>query len=49
MKRLERLEKKGYKITIDMNSGTCFATKNNGLTKLTANSITAMHRKIFGY
>jgi len=45
MKRLKRLESHGYKVSIDMNSGNAFAKK--GLRTIKANSITALHKKIF--
>lgn len=49
MKRLERLENNGWKVTVYMNGNGCQATKNNGLTKTTGSSITDLHRHIFGY
>lgn len=49
MTRQQRIEKKGYKVTFSMQSGKPFAHKNNGLTKIWGESITDLHRKIFGY
>jgi len=46
MKRLERIERKGYKVIADL-SGVVFAEKNGRQIK--ANSITELHKKIFGY
>lgn len=49
MKRLERLEKKGWKITNFISGNGCQATKNNGLIKIKGSSISNLHYKIFGY
>jgi hypothetical protein len=47
MKRLERLEKAGYDVTVYMSGNGCQAVK--GSIKVTETSITALHKKIFGY
>ena len=49
MTRLQRLNKKGYKVTYHMSGRGCFASKNNGLNKVKGSSVTDLHRKIFGY
>ncbi len=49
MKRLERLEKHGWKIINYMDGTGCQATRNNGLRKIIGTSITDLHKKIFGY
>lgn len=49
MKRLQRLENKGWNVTINMSGNGCFATKNNGLTKIKGTSISDLHSQIFGY
>lgn len=48
MIRQERIERKGYKVIRDI-SGCIFASKNNGLVKIKGNSVTDLHKKIFGY
>ena len=47
MTRLQRLEKKGWKITISMQTGEAFAYKGNQTIKGT--SISDLHKKIIGY
>lgn len=49
MKRLERIENAGYRVTNYMSGNGCQATKNNGPTKIKGSSITDLHKKIFGY
>lgn len=49
MKRLERLENNGWKVTAYMSGNGYQATKNNGLTKIAGSSITDLHSQIFGY
>ena len=49
MKRLNRLENKGWNVVNYMSDNGCQATKNNGLTKVTGTSITDLHKKIIGY
>lgn len=45
--REQRLEKKGWKISVDRNSGNAFAKKGSRTVK--ASSITKLHEKIIGY
>lgn len=47
MTRLERLEKHGYKIVHYMSGKGCEAQKGN--FKIKAESVTELHRKVFGY
>ena len=47
MKRLERIESKGYKVSVFMSGRGATATK--GQQKIKANSITQLHKIIFGY
>ena len=47
MKRLQRIESKGYKVSVFMNGRGYQATK--GQQKIKANSITQLHKLIFGY
>ncbi len=49
MTRLERLDKKCWNVTVNMNGNGATATKNNGLIKVTGTSITNLHKKIIGY
>jgi len=47
MKRLEKLEKLGYKVSVFMNGNGAIAVKNNQTIK--GKSITDLHKKIIGY
>tara|TARA_B110000858_G_C17700447_1_gene425646 strand:- start:484 stop:627 length:144 start_codon:yes stop_codon:yes gene_type:complete len=47
MRRLDRIENKGFKVIVHMNGNGCFAEKNN--VKFKGTSITNLHKKIFGY
>lgn len=49
MKRLKNLENHGWRVIFYMCGTGCQASKNNGLTKISASSVTALHKKIFGY
>jgi hypothetical protein len=46
MTRLQRIENRGYKVTVSF-SGTVYAEKGN--TKLFSKSVTGLHKRIFGY
>ena len=48
MKRLERLEKKGYKVVTSLNTGNVIVKRGLSFNKV-FNSVTAAHRYIFGY
>lgn len=47
MKRLKRIEDKGYRVICFASGGGYQATKNN--TSIKAKSITQLHKLIFGY
>lgn len=47
MKRIERIENHGYKVTRFMSGRGVQASK--GSAKITAGSITQLHQMIFGY
>ena len=47
MRRLECLEKKGWKVSVFLSGNGAIATRNN--TKIKGTSITDLHKKIFGY
>ena len=47
MKRLERLEKKGWKVSIVLGTGNVVISK--GLIKKVFESITQAHKWVFGY
>ena len=52
MKRLNRLENKGWKVVIcspQCGEPSAFASKLNGLRKIKGSSITDLHKQIFGY
>ena len=49
MKRLERLEKHGWKVSVHMGGTGATASKNNGLRKIQGSSITNLHFIIFGW
>ena len=46
MKRLKRLEKMGYKVSVFTSGNGAIAVKNN--RSITGNSITDLHKKIIG-
>lgn len=47
MKRLERIERHGYKVQVSMNTGNVIATKRGRTIRTT--SITQLHKIIFNY
>ena len=47
MKRLARLENKGWNVVAYMSGNGCQATKNN--IKIKGTSVTDLHKQIFGY
>ena len=47
MKRLKRIESKGYKVQVHMNGSGAIATKNKRAIRGT--SISNLHKLIFGY
>jgi len=44
--KITRLEKQGWKIVIHGTTKKCHAERNNGLTKVFADSITELYKKI---